>query len=506
MLFPYWQNFIFSCIISSSVKELNTLAKEIQYSKNIKDAITAKVKAPIVEALRAAYENPTYQFHIPGHTKGKAVYKDFKKLIGEKALSVDTTDEFDNLGTLHPATGPIKEAQELAAEAFGAQKTFFLLNGSTAGNLAIGMSLTKEGQKVIINRNCHRSALTGLMISGAEPVWVCPSRIDDWSVWGSISASDIEKALKENDNVGLVWITNPTYEGVVSDIKSISEVCKKYEVPLVVDEAHGCLWNFNSHLPQSALKLGADVVVHSLHKTGGSMSQSSMLHISKDSMVNPDTVEKALKLLHTTSPSLMLLASLDAARATLQSKSGQTLLNRAIKNAKYLRSRLDNIPNLHQLKSSFGYMTDVTKVFIKIDGLSGKRLESILEIDYGIEVESASDIGVLILCNLGNKHSDFVYLADALEKIATSDHKDIYYLENRKHMPMIEPEIVMSLRDAYYADKEVIKKEDAIGRISAEVITECPPGISILLPGELITEEHLPYLNDYENLEVVKQN
>lgn len=463
-----------------------------------------KIKAPIVEALKKACENPTYQFHIPGHTKGRAVYKEFKKLIGEKALNIDTTDEFDNLGTLHPATGPIAEAQELAAEAFGAKKTFFLLNGSTAGNLAIGMALTKKGQKVIINRNCHRSALTGLMISDAEPVWVCPSRIEDWSIWGSIEASKIEQALKENDNVGLVWITNPTYEGVVSDIKSISEVCKKYNVPLAVDEAHGCLWNFNSHLPQTALKLGADIVVHSLHKTGGSMSQSSMLHISKDSKINPDSVEKALKLLHTTSPSLMLLASLDASRAVLQSKSGQTLIERAVKNAKYLRSRLDNIPNLHQLKGSFGYMTDVTKVFIKIDGLSGKRLESILEIDFGIEVESASDIGVLILCNLGNKHSDFVYLADALEKIASANHKDLYYLENRKHMPMLEPQIEMSLRDAYYADKEIIKKEQAIGRISAEVIAECPPGISILLPGELITEKHLPYLNDYQTLEVVK--
>lgn len=477
---------------------------EKKLSNNQKTQESQKIKAPIVEALKTACENPTYQFHIPGHTKGKAVYKEFKKLIGEKALNIDTTDEFDNLGTLHPATGPIAEAQELAAQAFGAEKTFFLLNGSTAGNLAIGMALTKKGQKVIINRNCHRSALTGLMISGAEPVWVCPSRIDDWSIWGSIEASKIEQALKENDNVGLVWITNPTYEGVVSDIKSISEVCKKYNVPLVVDEAHGCLWNFNSHLPETALKLGADAVVHSLHKTGGSMSQSSMLHISKNSKINPDSVEKALKLLHTTSPSLMLLASLDAARAVLQSKPGQSLIDRAVKNAKYLRSRLDNIPNLHQLKTSFGYMTDVTKVFIKIDGLSGKRLESILEIDFGIEVESASDIGVLILCNLGNKHSDFVYLADALEKIASANHKDIYYLENRKHMPMLEPQIVMSLRDAYYAEKEIIKKEDAIGRISAEVIAECPPGISILLPGELITEEHLPYLNDYSTLEVVK--
>lgn len=481
------------------------MAKQIKQLKQYTNfADSQKVCAPIVEALKKACDNPTYQFHIPGHTKGRAIYKDFKKLVGEKVLNVDTTDEFDNLGTLHPATGPIKEAQELAAKAFGAQKTFFLLNGSTAGNLAIGMALTKKGQKVIINRNCHRSALTGLMISGAEPIWICPNRIEDWSVWGNIQASDIEQAIKNNDNVGLVWITNPTYEGVVSDIKSISAVCKKYNIPLVVDEAHGCLWNFNKHLPETALKLGADAVVHSLHKTGGSMSQSSMLHIAKNSLINPDDVEKALKLLHTTSPSLLLLASLDSARATLESKSGQALLERMIKNAKYLRTRLDSIPNLHQLKSDFGYKTDVTKVFIKIDGLSGKRLESILEIDFGIEVESASDIGVLILCNMGNKRSDFVYLADALEKIATNNYTDICYLENRKHMPMLTPIIKMSLRDAYYASKETVAKEDAVGRISAEVIAECPPGISILLPGELITEEHLPYLNDYTTLEVVK--
>lgn len=480
------------------------LKQEKYLNQEVKNQNSVKIKAPIVEALKTAYENPTYQFHIPGHTKGKAIFKDFRKLIGEKALNIDTTDEFDNLGTLHPATGPIKEAQELAAEAFGAKKTFFLLNGSTAGNLALAMALTKKGDKVIVNRNCHRSVLTGMIISGAEPIWICPNRIEDWSIWGNTDAAQIEELINKNPDVSMVWITNPTYEGVVSDIKAISTVCKKHNIPLIVDEAHGCLWNFNKHLPETALKLGADAVVHSLHKTGGSMSQSSMLHIAKDSCLNVEAVEKALKLLHTTSPSLMLLASLDAARANLQSKTGQILLERAVKNAKYLRTRLDSIQGLHQLKADFGYKTDVTKVFIRIDGLSGKRLESILEIDFGIEVESASDIGVLILCNIGNKHSDFKYLADCLEKIAATNYQDIYYLEKRKHMPMLEPQIKMSLREAFYAEKETIPKSEAIGRISAEVVAECPPGISILLPGELITEEHLPYLNDYETLEVVK--
>ena len=461
--------------------------------------------APIVEAMKRAYDNPSYQFHIPGHTKGNGVLPEFKKLIGKKALAVDTTDEFDGLGTLHPATGPIKEAQELAAQAFGAKKTFFLLNGSTAGNLALATALTKKGQKVIVNRNCHRSILTGMIISGAEPIWLIPEKLNDWGIWGNTKPEQIEELLTENKDVSMVWITNPTYEGVVSDIKSIAQICKKHNVPLIVDEAHGSLWNFNDKLPTSALQLGADAVVHSLHKTGGSMSQSSMLHIAENSTIDCDKVEKALKLLHTTSPSLMLLASLDAARANLDSPRGRKQIEKAIDNAKYLRSEIDQMEHIHQLKSDFGYKTDVTKIFIKADGLSGKRLESILEIDFNIEIESATDAGILLLSNVGNKKSDIKYLVECLKKIDRTNYSDICYLENKKHMPMLTPIIKMSLREAFYSDKETIAKENAIGRISAEVIAECPPGIAILLPGELITEEHLPYLTDYKTIEVITE-
>ena len=150
----------------------------------VKNNKETTIKAPIVEALKTAYNNPTYQFHIPGHTKGFGTLPAFRNLVGRKALMVDTTDEFDNLGTLTPATGPIKEAEELAAQAFGAKRTFFLLNGSTIGNLAIAMGLTKKGQKVIVNRNCHRSILTGLIISGADPLWIIPEKFEDWGVWG----------------------------------------------------------------------------------------------------------------------------------------------------------------------------------------------------------------------------------------------------------------------------------------------------------------------------------
>ena len=472
--------------------------------RKIADDLRSDVKAPLVEALEKFYKNPMMQFHIPGHTAGRASYQPFKRLIGNRALLLDTTDEFDNLGTLHPATGPIKEAQELAAQAFGAQKTFFLLGGSTIGNLTLAMCMSKKGKKVIVNRNCHRSILTGMIISGAEPVWILPEKLNEWSLWGEIEPKEIEKALQENDDVAMVWITNPTYEGVVSNVKAIAQICQKYDVPLIVDEAHGCLWNFNKNLPESSLHLGADAVVHSLHKTGGSMSQSSMLHITKGSKFDPQEVERTLQLLQTTSPSMLLMASLDAARANLESKRGKRQLKRAIQYAGYVRKKLHKIEGVHVLEATENYNQDITKVFVRVDGLSGKRLESILEIDFDIEVESASDIGVLLLINIGNTKQEIQYLVNAFEKIAQAKYSDIYYIENRKHMPMLTPTIVMNPREAYYSEKETIPKEEAVGRISAEVIAECPPGISILLPGELITEAHMPYLNEYKYLEVIK--
>lgn len=476
----------------------NKLRKKINYKES-------DVKAPLVEALEQYYQSPMMQFHIPGHTAGNAAYQPFKKLIGSRALSLDTTDEFDNLGTLHPATGPIKEAQELAAKAFGAKRTFFLLGGSTIGNLTLAMCMSKKGKKVIVNRNCHRSILTGMIISGAEPVWILPEKLEEWSLWGEIEPATIEKALQENNDVAMVWITNPTYEGVVSNVKAISEICKKYDVPLIVDEAHGCLWNFNKNLPESSLHLGADAVVHSLHKTGGSMSQSSMLHIPAGSKFDPDEIERTLQLLQTTSPSMLLMASLDAARANLESKRGKRQLSRAIQYAKYVRNKLSKIDGVHVLEATENYNQDITKIFVRVDGLSGKRLESILEIDFDIEVESASDIGVLMLISIGNTKQEIQYLVNAIEKIANSNYSDIYYIEKRKHMPMLTPQIVMNPREAYYSEKETIEKEKAVGRISAEVIAECPPGISILLPGELITEAHMPYLNEFKYLEVIKK-
>lgn len=474
--------------------------KKIKKTKSLLPS--QKVKAPIVEALRKYYQNPSVQFHIPGHTKGSAIFEDFKNLIGSRAVFLDTTDEFNNLGTLHPATGAVKEAQELAAQAFGAGATFFLMNGSTIGNIAIALTLTHEKQKVIVGRNCHRSLVTGMVLSGAEPLWVIPEKLDDWGLWGYVNPSEIEKLLKENDDVGMVWITSPTYEGVVSDIEAISKICKKYGVILAVDEAHGCLWNFNSEFPSPAMKLGADVVVQSLHKTGGSFAQSSMLHVADGAKIDLTELEANLKMLHTTSPSYTLLASLDAARAFLQTAKGRRAIKTALVNAKFIRRRLAQIPEVSVL-SFEDRDFDPTKIFLKIKGLSGKSLEKILEIEYHLEVESAADEGVLILSNIGHSKRDAIYFCECIESIVKSNFKGISYLENPKMMPLCVPKMAMTPRDAHFKKSERVPVKDAIGRISEEIIAECPPGISVLVPGEVIEEKHLPYLKKYETLSVI---
>ncbi len=458
-----------------------------------------KTSAPLLDAMFTYKKDPMVGFHIPGHYRGQGVNPSFRDLIGDSALKLDTTDEFDNLGTLHPSTGPIDEAQKMAAKCWGAKRTFFVTGGSTIANLALAFSMTSQGDELLIGRNCHRSVLTGLIFSGAKVNWVIPKKLDDWAIFGNIEPSDIENKLKSNRNIKLVWITNPTYEGVVSDVEAISKICKKYKAALIVDEAHGSLWNFNSNLPDCALRYGADAVVHSLHKTGGAMTQSSMLHLSKNSMFDENKVEHAMKLLHTTSPSLLLLTSLDASRAYLSSFDGKNKLQNAIDNAMYFRQEAKKIDGLSVLDGKI----DVTKLFIKMRGLTGIQLEYILEHDYKIEVESASDEGILLLSNLGNGKDDFVYLLKCLKEISTKKYEITQ--NNVKIMPLIDPEIVMNLREAYFAPKEYVNKSDCIGRISSEVIALCPPGISILLPGEIIKEEHLPYLFNYEKLEVIKE-
>ncbi len=488
---------------SVNLKKTNfQVFEEIEYETGLD---LNNIETPILDALENYSNNPSIPLHIPGHARGEGVFPKFRDIIGSKIINIDTTDEFDNLGTLHPATGPIKKSQELTAQAFGAKNSFFLINGSSVGNLALALTVTKENQKIIVARNCHRSVISGLTMTGAIPIWVTPEWKDEWEIWGTINPAEIEHLLNENPDATTVWITNPTYEGIVSNIKKIAAICKKRNITLLVDEAHGCLWNFHEKLPQPALNCGADAVVHSIHKTGGSFSQSSVLHIGKESKICEEELEANLKILQSTSPSYLLLASLDSARAYLSSEYGLKKVDAAVENAILLRKWLNSLPRVECLEpEGQNIAVDHTKIFLKIDGLSGKRLESILEIEYHIEVEAAADNGILVLVNIGNTKSELEYFWECMHSIVSSNYSDISYLNKTKYMPYYVPEMVYSPRKAFMSAKEKISTEDSIGRISAEVIAECPPGIPILMPGEKITEEHLPYIRRLKTINVIK--
>lgn len=473
--------------------------------KQTQALFSSEVEAPLVSALEESLCNAPLQFHIPGHTKGAGLLERFKKIL-EKGALIDNTDEFNSFGTLHPATGPVKKAQELMAQALGAKNSYFLLNGSSIGNFAIAMSCLKPNSKVLIGRNCHRSVITGLIMTGANPVWINPQKHEEWSIWGEISPYTIEKHLKNDSEISMVWITSPTYEGVISDIRAIADVCKKYNVYFAVDEAHGALWNFSEKMPTSALQLGADVVVHSMHKTGGSFSQSSILSLSHTSKIPSEVMENNLRLLHTTSPSVTLLTSLDAARAYLQSEEGQQGIDKAINFAQYMKDSLKKFPRILVLTEQDGFNLEPARVYLMIKGLHGRRIENILKTDYNIEIEASTDNGILIMSNIGSNFDDVQILINAIKDIASKNYSDISYLEDYKFMPLLNPIIKMSPKDAFYKGFEIVETQSAVGKVSADLIAECPPGIFVLTPGELITQEHMPYLVNYKTLKVVKEN
>lgn len=489
-----------SITMPSGIKEV--LSPDFLENSELNDL--NKIETPILDAIENAKKNPSIPLHIPGHAGGEGILPRFKEIFGEKIVTLDTTDEFSGLGKLYPADGPVARAQELMAELYDVKKSYFLINGSSVGNLAIALTAAKENKKIIIGRNCHRSVIAGLTFTGANPVWIVPEWLDKWGIWGQVNPDEIETLLDENEDVTAVWITNPTYEGVVSDIAKLASICKKRDVMLIVDEAHGCLWKFSDDLPKSALECGADAVVHSLHKTGGSFSQSSVLHISKDSKLNTEEVEANLGMLQSTSPSYTLLASLDAARAYLSSEYGMERLDLALKNAQAVREILNQIPGVNCLSVKDGINIDNTKIYITVEGLSGKRLQSILEIEYNIEIESATDEGILALSNIGNTSEDLYFFCESIRHIAEKNYMDITHLEKTKYMPLHVPEILCTPRKAYMADKEELPPADAVGRISAEIVAVCPPGIPVLVPGEMITASHLPYLNHKQTIQVTK--
>lgn len=453
-------------------------------------------KAPIFEAaMKYAELRPAY-FCVPGHRYENGTDAGFREFAGDNIFKIDLT-ETEITDDLHCPAGAIKEAQELAAELWGADHTFFLVNGSTCGNQAMLMSAAGPGQKVLVDANSHRSVNSALILSGAEPVYIMPEYESDWGMSGGINPAEAEKMFALHPDLKAMIVTSPNYYGIVSDIAALAEICHRHDALLLVDEAHGTHCTFSDQLPGSALGCGADMCVQSLHKTGGALTQSSLLHV-RGSRADTNLIRKNLHIVQSSSPSYILLNSIDTARRDL-ALHGRDMMRKALELADMARKKINAVRGLRcagreLVGNASIFDIDETRLVISASrlGIAGYDLKAMLFEEYNVEVEMADMRNIIAIVSYANTFEDIAMLVSALESIA-ENHQDGTPLPSAAEPPG-RFQCAMSPRDAYFAVPEIIPWDDAAGRISAEMLDIAPPGIPLIRPGEIITAELLDYL------------
>ena len=460
-------------------------------------------QTPLFSGLVAHAKKNPIQFHIPGHKKGAGMDSEFRQFIGDNALSIDLIN-IGPLDDLHQPKGIIKQAQDLAAEAFGADRTFFSIQGTSGAIIAMIMAVCGPDDKIIVPRNVHKSIMSAIVFSGAIPVFIHPEIDKDLGISHGITTDSVEKALTQHPDAKAVLVINPTYFGISADLKKIVEIAHSHHVPVLVDEAHGVHIHFHDQLPLSAMQAGADMAATSVHKLGGSMTQSSILNV-REGLVSAKHVQSILSMLTTTSTSYLLLASLDVARKQLATK-GKELIDKTIRLSQSIRKRINEIDHIHCVgeeilgsKATFDY--DPTKLIISVKnlGLSGYEVEKWLREKHNIEVELSDLYNILCIISLGDTEAEGDLLVNALKELASEcEHRVGQIIPLEVLLPEI-PVLALTPRDAFYAETEVVPMEESEGRIIAEFIMVYPPGIPIFIPGEIITKENLHYIR--ENLE-----
>jgi lysine decarboxylase len=440
-------------------------------------------------------------FDVPGHKMG-AVDHEMRRYLGRRtfAFDINAPKGLDNLN--HPK-GVIKEAEDLFADAFGAKRAYFLVNGSSVGLLAMIMYACKAKEKIILPRNVHKSAINGLILSGAIPVFVKPNIDSELGIAGGISYESLKETIKANPDAKAVIIINPTYFGVTSDIKRLVDLIHENNMLALVDEAHGSHFGFTDRLPLSGMQANADMSVLSIHKTGGSLTQSSVLLVGSDKIVH-DQIQNIINMLQSTSPSTLLMASLDVIRKYLVFH-GKRAINRTIELAKYARDKIQSIPGVtvvdkkyFQSKNEFNY--DSSRLVIRVNelGLSGFEIYNIMRQEYNVQLELAETYCILAIISIGSSKRHIDNLIYALQ-----DLSDRFYGKfepyNISKFKYSFPEMKYRPRLAFHAPHKVIKlDDDAVGEICAESIMIYPPGIPLIIPGEIITQELIDMLGFYE--------
>lgn len=453
-------------------------------------------RTPIFEAVKKYVSEGTIPFHVPAHKLGKGI-PEFREYVGDNVLSMDLTCFPDTDNICNPR-GVIAEAEALAAEAYGADYAFFLVNGTTCGIQAMIMAVCEPGDKIIIPRNAHKSAIGGLILSGAQPIYIKPEIDTDFGISLGVNPQKVAWALEQHPDAKAVFVINPNYYGIASNLAEIVATAHSFGVPVIVDEAHGAHFKFHPELPISAMEAGADLAASSTHKLIGSLTQSSMLLLQKG-LISQQRVKAVLNLTQTTSPSYILLSSLDLARKQIALK-GKELLSHTLKLTNWLRNEIKEIQGLRLLGEelvggSGCFDFDPTKVTINVSGLgmSGYEVENILRSRYKLQVELSDLYNVIFLITLADTWETVTYLSACLRELAAHRlTKKVIKL----YPPVPEiPPIIVSPREAFYSQAKVVSLQDAAGEISAESIMAYPPGIPLICPGEKITQGVIDYVH-----------
>jgi arginine/lysine/ornithine decarboxylase len=454
---------------------------------------------PLIQALIDYQGLDRFRFHVPGHA-GRPVVEEALGIkipgVTAETFLYDQT-EVEGLDVLSEPEGCLLEAQKAAAEAFGVASSFFLVNGSSAGLIAGLLAWVRPGEAVLVPRNAHRSVLSGLILTGARPIWFAPEWLPEWGLWGQVTADTVASLLDAHPEVRVLVVTSPTYEGIGSDIPALAALCRQRNVSLIVDEAHGALWPFSDRLPPTACQSEVDLVVQSLHKTAGSLTQTAIAHIPKGSRLSPERYQQALNMVQTTSPSYLLMASLDATRAMLVSPEGGRLIDQMLDQVICLRQAMAEVSDVFQLFGGGGWpLWDPTRFYVKSRFEPGTVWAPRLEADQRLTYESTFGYGSLYIATLGLVPQDYqgflaVFRAEAERWRSRISSPELY----QPATPAWPLPIVERLpREAFFTPIRRLPAAESVGAIAGETVVHCPPGMPILLPGETIQSAHLPWL------------
>lgn len=446
----------------------------------------------LYEKLKIYQQSDYYGFHMPGHKRNKEKFP-----IG-LPYEIDIT-EIEGFDDLHHAESILKEAQERAARLYKADESHFLVNGSTVGILSAILGVTERGDKILVARNCHKSVYHAIYMNELEPLYVYPKYEKDLQINGEISCKEIEEILEKEKEIKAVVIVSPTYDGVVSDVENIARITHKYHIPLIVDEAHGAHFGFHKAFPKNANEKDADIVIHSVHKTLPAMTQTALLHLNGD-IVNRESVRSYLHILQSSSPSYILMASIDYCMEMLE-KRRNTLFDEYAERLLSLRRELESLKHLRVIRTEH---FDISKLIISVKDTnitSGELSEILLE-KYHLQIEMTAGTYVLAMTTVGDTVEGFLRLKKALFEI--DKELKIHRTEGKglelPRLPLMYKSVKI-IKEAQKDGLSYVKWEEAEGKIAGEYAYVYPPGIPFLVPGEQITREAVECLKRYEELQ-----